>query len=115
MKDLLNYWTIRSPHGWELLGFADLVFESTIGLKVDNKNVIPLYVFHNDSGWGDSEPTSSKFPWVLIARGNDDESRYMLFGDKNSAVKYAEKYINGDKVLDYWNDTYNDRKWQYQN
>ena len=113
MKRTLNYW-MKNERG-EFLGFIDLVEEAYIGLKTDCGNIAPMFLFQNATGWGDGEPTSNKFSWVLHVKGTDDHSVYMLFGMKEGAINYALEYIIGDKVLDPWKDEFKGRKWNWQN
>lgn len=116
---MLNYWMKRQPATYEFQGFVNLSPLATaeyMGLKVDQETIIPLFVFQAENGWGDGEPTSNKFSWVLLAKGTDDMSVYMLFGSKKGAVDFASEYIHDGKLLDPSVDTYKkNRKWQWQN
>lgn len=118
IKSTLNYLSLNAFQYWkgEFLGFADMVKDTCIGFDItEDTCIVPLLLFFYEGGWGAGEPTSSKFPWVVYAKGIDDANCYMLFGEKNAALKFAKEYINGDKVLNPWEDTYKNRKWQWQN
>ena len=112
-KATLNYWLLHKPKDWEFVGFVDV--KDTWVLQYEDSGVAPLFIFKPNDIWGDSEPTSAKFPWVLIAAGSDDVSYYMLCGSKESAMKYAKQLVDDDGILDVHVDTYNGRKWQWQN
>jgi hypothetical protein len=115
VKRTLNYWMNSKPFSGEFLGFVYVSADSHIGLKVDGF-IAPMFLFQNDTGWGDGTPTSKKFSWVLYIKGVDDHSLYMLFGVKEGAIKYANSYILGDDmVVNPHDDEYNGRKWNWQN
>jgi len=112
-KATLNYWLLHKPHDWEFVGFVDV--KDYWALQVIDSGVAPLFIFKPKEIWGDSDPTSAKFPWVLIAKGAHNVSYYMLCGSKESAMKYAKQLIDDDEPLDVHVDTYNGRKWKWQN
>lgn len=115
VQRVLNYW-MRNKFRGEFLGFVKLVKEAHIGLSIGEEVVAPMFLFQDNTGWGDGEPTSAKFSWVLLIKGTDDHSVYMLFGTKEGALRYASEYLYGDSsVVDPWDGTYKDRKWQWQN
>jgi len=111
-KVILNHWLLRKPPYWEFVGFVDV--KDYWALQIGDVGVAPLFIFKPKEVWGDSEPTSAKFPWVLIAAGSDDVSYYMLCGSKESAMKYAQRLIEDDGILNVSEDAYNGRKWQKQ-
>jgi len=112
----LNYWmTMGSPFNGEFIGFVNLTDNTGIGLVMGDKVVAPMFLFQNNTGWGDDIPTSNKFSWVLYIKGIDDHSVYMLFGAKEGATQYAMEYITSDTPIDPHNDMYKGRKWCWQN
>ena len=111
----LNYWMSPRQRG-EFLGFVNLVKEAHFGLVVGDSVIAPMFLFQDNTGWGDGEPTSNKFSWVLHIEGTDDHSIYMLFGAKEGAINYASEYLYNDgRIVDPWEDTYKGRKWNWQN
>ena len=112
----LNYWMrdMKDTRG-EFLGFVSLVKEAHFGLVVGDETVAPMFLFQDNTGWGDDVPTSNKFSWVLHIKGTDDHSVYMLFGAKEGAINHAMEFINSDTPLDPWEDMYKGRKWCWQN
>lgn len=117
-KVILNYWMQRlwdNPEKWEFMGFAQIDPEEAVGIFANNDRVVPLYVFRPEKGWGDSQQTSTKLPWVLYADGGDDSNYYMLFGTKKEAVKCAKEYVDTDAIIDFQTGEYKGRKWQWDN
>ena len=114
VKSMLNYWMSKHQRG-EFIGFVDLIPEAHFGQLTEKENIAPMYLFQDNTGWGDKEQTSNKFSWVLHILGTDDTSVYMLFGAKEGALKYAMELIGSEFPLDPWSDTYKDRKWCWQN
>jgi hypothetical protein len=97
------------------VNFSSLADAEYMGLKVSQETIIPLFIFQAENGWGDGEQTSNKFSWVLLAKGTDDMSVYILFGQKKGALDFASKYLYEGKLLDPSVDTYKNRKWHWQN
>lgn len=114
-KSMLNYWLLQKQKNWEFMGFAKIDDDESLGILAGRDLVVPLFVFKPCIGWGDSEPTSAKYPWVLYADGGDDVSYYMLFGQEKAAKECAQEYINTDAVIDFRDGEYKERKWQWQN
>jgi hypothetical protein len=111
----LNYWMNKKLFNATLLGFVGAVPEAHFALTVGEEHVCPLFLFQNSMGWGDGTPTSTKFSWVLYAKGTDDHSVYMLFGTKEGALNFAAKYLTGGCLINPFDDEYKGRKWNWQN
>lgn len=115
IKAILNYWMLDRCNK-EFLGFVNLINEAHFGLKVGDSVIAPMFIFQDNTGWGDGEQTSNKFSWVLYIKGTDDISIYMLFGEKKAAINYASNYLGSDSsIIDPWEDNYKGRKWNWQN
>lgn len=118
-KSVLNYWAklikMSSHVGKDFIGFIKIASDAYIGLDIDGQSYAPLFIFYNDSGWGDVAKTTEKFCWVLHVLGTDDMSLYMLFENESEARECAEWYTQRDIRLDPYIDTYKKRKWCAQN
>ncbi len=111
----LNYW-LQLNNNFVFVGFARIVDTAGAGMDVGGEYVIPLQVGMPGSDWGDGEHPSARFPCVLLAKGIDDRSYYMLFGNKKAALEFAEEHMRYDgTIIDPFNETYHGRKWQEQN
>lgn len=114
-KSMLNYWLLRHSPNWKFMGFVSIDLDCSLGITAHNERVAPIFIFKPGYEWGDSEPTSEKYPWVLYVDGGDDSNYYLLFGQEKAAKECAEYYINNDVVIDFIEDEYKGRKWQWQN